>query len=516
MEIKKYNLLAGAALLVFAVLTLRLAQLQLLEGPKYRQLSDDNAAKTVPAPAPRGIIFDRNGKVLVTNRPIFAVHVMPQVMSGTNSAEVLRRLGELLGEEVAYKVSPDQPIIIKDNVPPAVAFRIEEQKDKLEGVVVSVHPVRYYPHGSAAAHVLGYVGEIAAADLAKLKGEGYRPGDSLGKDGVEKYYDKMIRGVDGGIKVEVDVHGRPKRLLRALAPLPGADVKLTIDLDLQLAAEKALAGKAGAVVIVDPRSGEVLALASSPAYDPNIFIDPLNAAQWERLSAGRNPFMNRALSIYPPGSIFKAVTLSAALAEGVAKPDEVIYCPGYYKINNRIAKCWKEGGHGRITVQEGLTQSCDVVFYEMGRRLGPERLAQYAQKYGLGEKTGIDIPQEKKGLVPTTEWKKTVLGEPWYDGDSINYGIGQGFLQVTPLQMAQVYGTIAVGRRQPPFIVSEIKDRNGEILYQHRPAVAAPAPVANSILTVIRQALHNVVDRATGIAAKVPGLPAAGKTGTAE
>jgi penicillin-binding protein 2 len=191
-------------------------------------------------------------------------------------------------------------------------------------------------------------------------------------------------------------------------------------------------------------------------------------------------------------------------------------CPGYYRVNNRYASCWKTAGHGRLAMAEGLTQSCDVVFYELGKRLGPDRLADYAVRYGLGEKTGIDLPQEKKGLIPTSDWKKKVYGEQWYDGDSINYGIGQGFVQVTPLQMACVYGTLAVGRRMKPYVVAEIRDRAGELLYQGKEAEAAQAPVGGEILTVIRQALAAVVERATGIAARVEGLPAAGKTGTAE
>jgi penicillin-binding protein 2 len=226
--------------------------------------------------------------------------------------------------------------------------------------------------------------------------------------------------------------------------------------------------------------------------------------------------MNRALAIYPPGSIFKAVTLSAALQEGVVNPKDTVYCPGFYRVNNRIAKCWKESGHGRIDMVEGLTQSCDVVFYELGRKLGPDKLAEYARKYGLGEKTGVDLPQEKKGLVPTQAWKKDVWKEPWYEGDSINYGIGQGFLQVTPLQMALVYGAIARGKRMKPFVVSEIKDRNGKSLYRARAQEVAPVPVALGVLQLIRSALHDVVDRATGIAARVEGFLAAGKTGTAE
>ena len=508
-----------AAGLAFLVLLLRLVQLQLIEGRKYQRLAGDNAAKTVVSPAPRGIIYDRNGKVLVSNRPIFSVQILPELLASSDTGKrdrILDRLGELLGAKIEVTVSPGRPIIIKNNVPPAVAARIEEQRDELEGVVVSVIPVRCYPYGSVASHVLGYVGEIESAELQRLKAEGYRLGDSLGKDGIEKLYDRQIRGIDGGKKIEVDASGTPTRLLESVEPLPGADVKLTIDLALQQAAEKAMEGKEGAVVILDPRTGELLALVSRPNYDPNLFIDPLDKSKWWALTQRSHPFMNRALSVYPPGSIFKVVTMSAALTEGLTKPDEVFNCPGYYRVNNRYAACWKAAGHGRLTMAEGLTQSCDVVFYELGKRLGPDRLAKYAVSYGLGEKTGLDLPQEKKGLVPTAGWKKKVWGEQWYDGDSINYGIGQGFVQVTPLQMAAVYGTIATGKRMKPYVVQEIKNRAGEILYQGKQEEVGQAPVGWETLSVIRQALAAVVERATGIAARVAGIPAAGKTGTAE
>ena len=515
----KKSALFIAVALVFALLLIRLFQLQVVEGGRYRQIAEDNTAKTILAPAARGVIYDRNGKVLVENRPVFMVQVLPSILASKDLKKrgaVLAELSKLLGQKVEYKVSADQPIIVKDHIDEAVAIRIEERKRELEGVAVAVRPVRLYPHVNTAAHLLGYVGEIEPDELARLKEAGYRLGDWIGKDGVEKQYDKLIRGIDGGRKVEVDVYGKPTRMLDFAEPVPGADVKLTIDLPLQEAAEQALGNKAGAVVILDPRTGEILALVSRPNYDPNVFIDPFDKSKAAFLLSGRHPFMNRALAIYPPGSIFKVVTLSAALEEGLTKPNESFYCPGYYKINNRIAKCWKEGGHGQITAQEGLTQSCDIVFYELGRRLGPDKLAAYARKYGLGEKTGVDLPQEKRGQIPTSEWKRTVFKEQWYDGDSINYGIGQGFVQVTPLQMAAVYSEIAVGRRMKPFIVREIKSQDGEVLYSAQPEEVGRVPISLINLSVIKSALRAVVERATGIAAKVEGLPAAGKTGTAQ
>ncbi len=517
--LKKNNILAIFFSIIFVLFFLRLIHLQIAERNKFVELAMENAAKTVIEPAPRGIIYDRFGKVLVENRPVFSVHVLPYVLSSKSKQErerILGELGKILGEEVKFKVSATEPLIVKDNISLKTAIRVEERKRELEGVVVSSHPVRFYQYGSLASHMLGHVGEIEAFELERLKRKGYRLGDYVGKDGVEKIYDGLIRGIDGGKKIEVDVHGTPTRFLESLEPVSGSDMKLTIDLRLQQAVEETLAGKEGAAVVMDVRSGEILAMASYPNYDPNIFANPLENWKWKELNQEKHPFMNRALAIYPPGSIFKIITLTAALEEGLAKPDEVINCPGYYQVNNRTAKCWLEGGHGPVTVREGLVWSCDVVFYELGKRVGPDLLAKYARKYGLGSRTGIDLPQEKKGSIPTKAWKEKYLKEPWYDGDSINYGIGQGFVQVTPLQMASVYASIATGKIVKPYVVAEIIDKDGEVIYQGKPEVVGKVPLSENNLDLVRGALKEVVDRGTGVAVRFAGVPAAGKTGTAE
>lgn len=517
--IKRNQILIMVFAIIFILLFLRLIQLQIVEKEKFSDLAIENAAKTVPTPAPRGIIYDRHGKVMVENRPIFSVQVLPYILSSKTEKkrqEILTSLSELLGEKVEFKVSASSPLIVRDNIPLETAVRIEERKRELEGVVVSFRPVRLYPHGSTASHVLGYVGEIEAKELEKLREKGYRLRDIIGKDGIEKIYDREIRGIDGGKKIEVDVYGTPLRILESLEPIPGADVKLTIDLEMQQAVEEALGKQEGAVIVLDPRSGEVLALASYPNFDPNIFADPLQNWKWREIKQKKHPFMNRSLAIYPPGSIFKVVTLTAALEEGLAKPDEIINCPGYYRVNNRIAKCWLEGGHGPITVMESLVWSCDVVFYELGRRVGPDLLAKYAAAFGLGSRTNIDLPQEKKGTVPTRDWKEKYMREPWYEGDSINYGIGQGFVQVTPLQMAILFGSIASGKILKPYLVAEIKDKDRGILYKGKSQIIAPVPLSSKNLKLVRDALREVIRRGTGVAARVAGIPAAGKTGTAE
>ena len=508
-----------ALMVVFSLLFLRLIQLQVSEREKYNLLANENAAKTVSEPAPRGIIYDSFGKVLVENQPSFSIHVLPYVLFNKEKGEqdrILKLLSSLLGQQIDLRVTASEPIIIQENVSKEVAVRIEEQKSRLPGVIVTSRPVRLYPHNSSAAHLLGYVGEIEARELERLKKRGYRLGDVIGKAGVEKIYDQQLRGSAGGKKVEVDVYGTPIRILESLEPKAGADMQLTVDLALQKAAEEALGKQEGAVVVLDVVSGGVLALSSYPNYNPNIFISPAERKKWKALTYAKHPFMNRALAIYPPASIFKVVTLTAALEEGIARPDEIINCNGVYKINQRLAKCWLERGHGAISVKEGLVWSCDVVFYELGRRLGPEILARYASKFGLGLRTGIDLPQEKLGTVPDRSWKRKYLKQPWYAGDSINYSIGQGFLEVTPLQMASMYAALATGKMMKPYLVSKIKNKQGELIYQGSPKVKYHLPISDKNLEIIQQSLRAVVKRGTGVAVRASGLPAAGKTGTAE
>ncbi|MFC1540515.1 penicillin-binding protein 2 [Candidatus Margulisiibacteriota bacterium] len=519
--LRKNHLLIAGAIIIFALLYLRLIQLQIAEHDRFDLLAIENAATTVPDPAPRGVIYDRFGKVMLESRPIFSVRVLPYVLAKKSPAErkrIMDQLGGFLGQDIKFKVTATEPLIVKDNISLSTAIRISEMKRRMDGVVVSSRPVRLSKYGSVASHVLGYVGEIEKDELVRLRRQGYRLGDFVGKDGVEKVYDDLIRGVDGGKKVEVDVYGTPMRVLESLDPVPGPDVKLTIDLDLQLQLEKSLSnqGEEGAAVVMDARTGEILAMASFPNYDPNIFTDPKENWKWKELEQEKHPFMNRALAIYPPGSIFKIVTLSAALEEKVAEPDEVIPCYGSYKVHNRVAKCWLHGGHGPVDVREGLVWSCDVVFYELGKRLGPDKITKYAKAYGLGDRTGIDLPQEKKGFLPTVRWKEKNSKWPWFDGDSINYGIGQGFVMVTPLQMAVAFNGIATGKIVKPYVMKEIRNREGEVLYSGTSEVMGEIPVSAENQELIRGLLRQVVVRATGVAAWVQGIPAAGKTGTAE
>jgi len=513
--------------LLFVLLGLiaRLWQLQIIDKKLYSRISAENAARTIRVIAPRGIIYDKFGNVIVSNRPMLSVYLFPKAVGGDVLSGTLDRLSEILNipkDKMLAKISaqkdrPFEPVLLKDNLSLKTVIKLEEEKMRLPGIAVNARPVRYYPYGNLGIHLLGYVGEITKEELDQSEGFGYRLGDFVGKDGVEKVYDEYLRGTDGGQQVEVDVYGKPIRTLGSLDPIPGKDVRLTVDLDLQKVVERALGNNEGAVVVLDAASGEVLALASHPAYDPDIFAGPLDPKEWERIDKKGHPFMNRAISVYPPGSIFKPVTLSAALEKNLAELKEVIKCTGSFELGDRVAKCWMdEKGHGEMNILEGLVWSCDVVFYELGVRAGIENLNKYSREYGFGEKTGIDLPGEKNGFIPTASWKKKTLGEVWVKGDSINMAIGQGFVQVTPLQMANMYAAIATGKRFKPHLMKRVLSRDGEILYEYEPEKTGEVPVSEENLKLIRAALRSVVKRGTGVASKVQGIPAGGKTGTAE
>jgi len=510
--------------IMFVILFGRLWQLQILEYSTYNKLSKENTTRTIPSLAPRGIIYDRYGRVMVANRAIFSVYIFPSSVDEINFKDILKDVSNITGvpqDKILKKIQekksrPFEPVLIKDDLSIRTVTALEERKHNLTGVVINVRPVRYYPYKALAAHVLGYVGEITKEELNVLREKGYNLRDMIGKEGVENTYDTYLRGIDGGQQVEIDVAGRPVRTVGAMDPAPGADMKLTVDLELQKLVEKNLEGKRGAVIVMDPRNGEILAMASRPSYDPNIFAAPLDKWQWQQMDKAGHPFLNRALSTYPPGSTFKVINLSAALQEGTTSLNKTIDCKGSFILGNRIAKCWKASGHGKMGILEGLVQSCDIVFYQLGLNNGPGLLSKYAKAYGLGERTGIDLPGELLGVVPSEDWKRKVHNDVWVKGDSINYGIGQGFLIVTPIQMANVYGEIATSKRFTPHVVEQVISRNGKKLFEYRSKEIGMIPISQENLDLLRKTMREVVQRGTGIAAEVEGIPAAGKTGTAE
>ena len=517
------NIFRAVLLCLFFILAARLWYLQIVKSQAYYRLAQLNAAHTMPVIAPRGVIYDRYGRLLVGNKAIFTAYI---IQSEIKDKEILLdRVSRLLGvpkdaiiKKLREKRSrPFDPILIKDDISLETVAKLEEHKQSLAGLVVNTKPVRVYPGKTLAAHVLGYIGEVTSDDIERSGSSDMRSGDLIGKSGVEKIYDQYLRGINGGQRMEIESYGKPTSVRGFSDPQPGKNLTLSLDLELQKSSEAALGQNPGCVIVLDPSNGQVLSLASYPNYDPNIFSSPVEDSAWKALQKKSHPFLNRGLSAYPSGSVFKVVTLSAALENNLSNPSEYFVCPGYFKLGGRIAKCWKAAGHGHLSLLEGLVQSCDVVFYKLGLRIGPDILHDFAIKFGLGQRTGIDLPAEAYGIVPSSEWKKKVFKESWYPGDSINFAIGQGFLWVTPLQMANLYALIANGtERFEPHVIMSINDRSGEELFSYRPKVIGNIPVSEKNLGYIKQALHDVVSRGTARSVNIASFEAAGKTGTAE
>lgn len=507
-----------------AVLLVRLWQVQVLQGGYYLRLSEENRIREYSIPAPRGVIYDRRGRPLVTNRPSFTVAVLP--LEVRSPQVVLPRLARILGLSVhelqakidANRIRPFEPVRIKRDVGTPMVTVIEENRLDLPGVIILAEPVRSYLLGKVGAHVLGYVGEINQEELAAHEAEGYKAGDLIGKAGVERVYESTLRGVDGRWSVEVDAVGRPLRVLGRVPAVPGRAIVLTLDLDLQLAATDALAAtgyKSGAVVVTDPRTGEILALVSIPSYDPNLFAVGITPQAWTSLTSDPlHPLVNRAVgAAFEPGSVFKLVTAVSALQEGIVSRNSVFDAPGYFRLGRwtfRDLKAW-----GRVDFVTGIANSVNVVFYTLGYRLGGDRLAHYATLMGLGERTGVDLPGEISGIIATPATKKQLVGEPWYPGDSVNMSIGQGALTVTPIQVARMLSSIANGGMllQPHVLMASEKDGRSRRI---PPTVQRSVPYAPMTLSIVREGLRAVVERGTGVAAALPKVAIAGKTGSAE
>lgn len=518
------------SVLVIAVLIGRAAYLQIYQGEYYAGLADGNRIRIVPSMAPRGTFYDRNGELLVTNRPGFSVSLLP--LTAPISDDVIDRLSDLLKvptDEIKTKIaghSGFNPIRIKTDVTPDIVSIIEEQKSQYPGVVIEVTPIRDYILKQEGAHTFGYVSEINDTELEKMKDEGYKSGDIIGKFGLEKVYDKELRGENGGQQVEVDVSGKPVQILGRKEPVPGDDLELTIDINLQQAAEKAvdeqltqIGAHAAAAVVMNPQTGEILAMVSRPAFDPNLFAHGISSKDWNQLNNNPyHPMDNKTITgEYPPGSTFKIVTGTAALTEGVVTPDEQIFDSGHHWI---IPK-GNAGGEalGWLNFRTALAHSDNVYFYEMGNRLGIDRLEKYARMFGLGAKTGIDLPYEATGLVANRRYKEKNFDDgEWYLSETFDAAIGQGFNLVTPLQAAMVMGEIAAdGKRYKPHVVNRIIAPDGSVVKDFQPELLSQLDVPEEDIKLVQDGLHDVTKYGTA-ASSFRGFTVdiAGKTGTAE
>jgi penicillin-binding protein 2 len=512
---------------VFAVLVLRLWSLQILKGAELRVQSENNRIQLQDIPPFRGMIFDRSGELLVDNRPSYNLYVIPEQIQ--NQKRLLKSLKLLIGldpHSVQIKLGKDshkypfKPVLIKKNVSRNELAIVETNLFNLPGVMIQVKPQRHYIFGSFASHLIGYLGEINEGQLGREKYKDNRPGDLIGRYGVEGEWQESLHGFRGGAQVEVDAAGRKLRVVSRKRPLPGLNVWLTIDKNLQMTAEMALSGKKGAIVAMNPRNGEILALASSPAYDPNWFIGGMDRTEWAKIITSKDsPLQNRPISgQYPPGSVFKIVLALAGLEEGVVDPEEEITCTGQFRVGNHTYRCWKKYGHGQVAFHRALVESCDVYFYKLGKQLGVDTIARYARMLGLGKRTKFELGSEKPGLIPTRKWKLKRWGVPWQTGETVSTAIGQSFVLVTPMQMVGMISAIFNGGHlyQPKVIKWVGKDGNN--IYQFAPTLMDRIDAKRENLERVKRALVAVVNerRGTGGRARVKGLTVAGKTGTAQ
>jgi penicillin-binding protein 2 len=507
--------IAYAIVGITLLLLLGFWKLQLLDTQRYTEMAERNRIRSIPIIAPRGRILDRDGRVLLDNYPSFSVLLL------RDSSEQIRpdlpRIAQGLGlslddlsqqVEAARALPRFQPIVIKSDATQADIAFVESHRADLPSLELLMVYRRKYPPGGFLAHVLGYVGEVAPREIAQDPGR-YRPGDIVGKAGLEREYNSILMGVDGLRRVVVDSRGRVRGTLEEVDAVPGKTIHLTIDSDLQTVAEADLAGKKGAVVALNPETGEILAMVSHPAPDPNEFADGMSRAEWEQLNDDPDhPLLNRAIQAQlAPGSVFKIVMAVAMLESKVIPPDFTVYCHGSAEFYGRTFHCWEKGGHGLVDLHKAIVQSCDVFFYNVGKRLGIDRIAYYAYQLGLGHRTGIDLPGEQPGLIPSEPWKEHLFSQRWFSGETISVAIGQGATTVTPLQLAYSIGGIALGGVFERPHLLKTNDRVPEVRF----------PISELTTQKIDDAMFGVVNEGgTAAGSRLEGIEFCGKTGSAQ
>jgi len=512
----------------FAVLLVRLFYLQVIRGDEYRRLSESNCIRLQYISPQRGLIFDRNGELLVDNRPSFDLSIiLKDARPLTQTLEKLSGYINVPVEQFAETITRNKsvpsykPILLQADVGRDIMAAVQVHQYDLPGVEITVTPCRHYIYEQSAAHLIGYLGEINGEELRSGKFPETRGGDYIGRYGVEKSYESYLHGTGGGRQVEVNVRGQVVNVLKTVDAGQGHEVYLTIDSALQRKAETLLAGRAGAVVAMDPDTGEILAMASSPSFDQNEFVGGISKDQWRSLLSNPDkPLQNKTIqAVYPPASTYKIITAIAGLEEGIIDEHTEFTCYGSYKFGDRRFRCWRKQGHGALAVEEALSQSCDVFFYQLGQRLGVDKLAEYANRCGLGVKTGLHLENEESGLIPTSKWKKRKTGISWQAGETLSVAIGQGYNLVTPMQMAVFMAAVANGGNRPePILVRRICSVNGDVLLENKPRIVDRLPFSKTTLDLVKKGLWQVVNGKTGTAkiAHLKDIEISGKTGTAQ
>jgi penicillin-binding protein 2 len=521
------GLSVAAALLLFLLVT-RLWYLQIIESANLMDLSESNRLRFVPIAASRGAILDRNGKILVGNTPSFSLAVIPQDVKDKDlllaklSKDLSLELQELQAKwEKGKGRAKYYPIMLASGISRDQLEFLEENRLKLPGIDIEMKPIREYPNGSMAAHLLGHLGEISENELDRPEFKEYNPGDYTGKSGIERSWERELHGSDGGRQIEVDARGRFLRSISETVPTVGNSLILTIDGDLQRVAEESFGDKAGAAVVMDVNSGEILSFVSNPGFDPALFAGKMPPSKWnEYLEDIRHPLENKALKgQYPPGSTFKIVTALAGLEQGIINANTTFDCKGSYVVGNSRFKCWEKKGHGTVNLKRALRESCDVYFYQVGEKLGINRIAAYAREFGLGKPLGIGLENEKGGMIPTLEWKEKKFASKWYRGDTVSASIGQGYVLATPIQLASMISALANGGTiYRPYLVKRVMAPDGKVLKEFLPQIKQRMTSRQDNFRLVKEGLLAVVNEphGTGGAARLYEVKVAGKTGTSQ
>ncbi|MCE5286296.1 MAG: penicillin-binding protein 2, partial [Pelosinus sp.] len=523
---------------VILFLVVRLAWMQVLQGAQYKKIAEANRIRQILIAAPRGSLYDRTGALLVGNRPSFAISIVPTEY--TSDPSVTAALADITGVPAAQiqkmlegaKDFPLTPIRVKRDANDQMVAKVEERKGSLPGVIIEAMPVRQYVYKELAAHVFGYVGGISEEEYAKRKAEGYNPSDLIGKDGIEREWEGILRGVDGGLQIEVNAMGEEVGTVGNKAAVPGQGIVLTLDANLQKVAETALAeqiaatrklgepAKGGCVLVLDVKTGALLVMASNPSFDPNVFAGGISSREWDKLiNNPNNPLTNKNIqNAYPPGSVFKIVTMAAALDRGDTNLTEIFDDRGVYNFGGWDFYGWEPKGLGKLDIMGALTWSSDPVFYELGRRMGVDNLAGYAFTFGYGKTTGIKLPGEITGTVPTEAWKLATYGEEWYGGESIIAAIGQGYYLATPLQQALSLMAVANGGIvYRPLLVDKVLGQDGLVKKDYQPEILRTIYLRPEYWDAIRQGLKGVTTQGTAVSVfSGCSISVAGKTGSAE
>ncbi|MDD2732512.1 MAG: penicillin-binding protein 2 [Desulfuromonadaceae bacterium] len=514
--------------IAFLFLVIRLWHLQILNADDYHAMSENNRLRFVPVAASRGTILDRAGKVLVSNRPSFSLAVIPQEV--TDKEALLTLLSSLLGldrTEMAERWEKSMgrakyyPIVLASNISRDHVEIVEENRLHLPGIEIEMKPVREYTSSQLAAHLLGYIGETSEKELDSEGFEDYNPGDYVGKNGIERALEKELHGGDGGRQLEVDARGRILRTISESYPTVGNSVILTIDAAIQKQTESAFGDQAGAAVAMEVTTGEILAFVSNPGFDPSLFSGKMPADVWQGyLDDKRHPLENKALSgQYPPGSTFKMITALAGLQDNKINASTSVNCSGSYDLGTSTFKCWNKKGHGTTNLHKSLRESCDVYYYQLGEKLGVDKIAAAARAFKLGSPLGVELLNEKSGLIPTSEWKQKRFGKRWFHGETLSVAIGQGAVLMTPIQLVSMAATIAnEGTIYRPHLVKRIVDADGNTLRETKNEIIGTASFPKESFRLVKLGMLAVVNEpgGTGAIARLYDVKVAGKTGSSQ